>query len=309
MEFHVDPTLAEGLKAARVGDIDAALVPLIRADEPRLYLPIARVRGVRVQEVTGPGLPRMLVYTPTRGKGARPAILHSHGGGYMFGRPEASHRRNAMLCRSLGAVVVSVDYRKAPENPYPAALDDMRAAWGWLLASAGSHGIDTARIALIGESAGGGLAAALALALRDESAVQPVFQALIYPMIDDRTATTRPWTGPRPHVWTDRSNAFAWRSYLGREPGGDDVPPLAAPARATDLSGLPPTWIGTGDIDLFAAENLAYASRLIGAVVPCEVMVLPGAYHAFQRQAPDSPVTKRFESAYAGALRTALSRA
>ncbi len=310
MEFTVDPELAKGLEGFTTEEQGPATAALRRQEIAAFYTPMPDREGADVTEVMiTPAGPRALVYRPTGATGVLPTVLHSHGGGYMFGSPEQTHFRNSDLCAQLGVALVSVDYRKAPEHPYPAALDDMRAAWGWIQGAGGAaHGLDPARVALLGESAGGGLAAAMGLWLRYQGGVQPVLQCLIYPMIDDRTASpARPWTGPQHHVWTAASNVNAWTAYLGHAPGGADVAPLAAPARATDLSGLPPTWIGTGDIDLFAPENLTYAAGLIGAGVPCEMLVVPGAYHAFQRQAPRARITRQFESSYLQALSLALT--
>ncbi|MGI3170390.1 alpha/beta hydrolase [Pseudooceanicola sp. C21-150M6] len=306
MKFRVDSTLQQGLDQTPTVDMTLTEIARMRREQPPQYQPLADVPGVDLAEVRVPGLPRMMVYTPQAAQEPGPAILHCHGGGYMYGLPEGNHLRNAELCRDLGAVVVSPEYRKAPEHPFPAALDDMRAVWRWLLDQAGDMQIDTGRIAVLGESAGGGLAASLVLALRDESDIQPRFQALIYPMLDDRTGSTRPWNGPRHHVWTAASNVFGWQSYLGHAPGLEGTSGLAAPGRHPDLSGLPPTWIGTGDIDLFAPENLAFATALVTQGVPCELLMVPGAYHGFRNRVPDSPVSRRFDDACAEALKTAL---
>ena len=217
--------------------------------------------------------------TPAAGCGA---ILHMHGGGYVSGSAFdliPAHRRLAM---ELDCVIVSVDYRLAPETRFPGAIEDCYAALAWLAGEAEVLGIDRSRIGVMGESAGGGLAAALALLARDRGEHALAFQHLIYPMIDDRTCLAE---DPNPHtgefVWTTENNRFGWKCLLGIEPGGTGISPYAAAARATDLHGLPPAFIGIGALDLFVDESIAYAQRLIRAGVPTELHVYPGAYHGF----------------------------
>jgi acetyl esterase/lipase len=208
----------------------------------------------------------------------------------------------ARLSRHLDVVVAAVDYRLAPEHPYPAALEDAVAALRWL---AGRPEVDADRIALVGDSAGGGLAAGLAFFVREHGASRPVLQVLSYPMLDDRTTDG----GVDPGVlrlWNQRSNRFGWAAYLGGRTG-DEVPATAAPARAEDLTGLPPTWIGVGTNDLFHAENVAWAQRLQAAGVPCELVVVDGAYHGFDGAEPRAGVSRDFLRSRIGALREALS--
>jgi acetyl esterase/lipase len=307
MTFIVDPEMEIGLRDYVTEDQGPDTIARRREEARATHLPRAPLAGVSVEELwITPDGPRALLYRPEGARGPLPGVMHSHGGGYMFGLPEQSHRRNGALALELGVAALSVDYRKAPEHPYPAALNDMIAAWHWMQGQ-GDRFIP-GRIALLGESAGGGLAAALALALRDAGGVQPVFQCLIYPMIDDRTGSpANPWTGPRHHVWTAASNVAGWTAYLGHAPGGEGVSYLAAPARAANLSDLPPAWIGSGDIDLFVAEDVDFAMRLIARQIPCEIRVIPGAYHAFQRQAPEAMQTRLFESGYFAALVRAVS--
>lgn len=225
---------------------------------------------------------RILLYVPDQaGTTDLPALLHIHGGGYTLGAPEMGDVRNAALCTDLGCVIVSVDYRLAPDAVYPAALQDCHAALAWVHAHADALGVDRARIGIYGESAGGGHAAALALLARDHG-IPIAFQWLVYPMIDDRTGTT---SEPHPYagafVWTVDANRAGWRDMLGCEPGGPPPGPYAAPARVEDLAGLPPTLIQTGALDLFVDENIDYARRLLRAGVPTELHVYPGAIHGF----------------------------
>jgi triacylglycerol lipase len=205
-----------------------------------------------------------------------------HGGGYVIGSPAADAPQHQELAAALPCCIVSVDYRLAPETPFPGAVEDCYAALTWLFAHAAVLGIDPLRVGVMGESAGGGLAAALALMARDRGQFSLAFQHLIYPMIDDRTCVV---ADPHPHVgafiWTPHNNRFGWSALLGGAPGAAGVSPYAAAARAEDLSGLPPTFISTGALDLFLEEDLEYARRLTRAGVPVELHVYPGAFHAF----------------------------
>lgn len=232
-----------------------------------------------------------------------PAVLWIHGGGYVVGLAAQDDRLCRELARRVGAVVAAVDYRRAPEHPYPAALQDCHQALVWL---ASQPEVDPERIAIAGSSAGGGLAAALALMARERGQVTPAFQLLAYPMLDDRTAvrTDIDETGFR--LWTNRSNRYGWQSYLGAPPGSAGVVGTAAPARADDLSGLPPAWIGVGTLDLFIEEDLEYARRLEEAGVPCEVCEVQGAFHGFDSVVPKAGISRKFRAAQVDALAAAL---
>jgi acetyl esterase/lipase len=285
----VDPELTAFLDLMPKMEFSADGIAAVRQQmvDRRVAVPIPEGLPVtlEVRTIEGPaGAPPISVhiYTPTNVKGARPAIYHVHGGGYVLGSPammEAGHRP---LAAELGCVIVSVDYRLSPETAHPGPVEDCYAGLKWLHAHAAELGVDPARIGVVGESAGGGLAAALALYARDKGEVPLAFQHLIYPMLDDRTCTH-----PAPHpyvgefIWNRSQNLFGWTSLLGAAPGGGDVSPYAAPARAEDLSGLPPTFISVGALDLFLEEDLEYARRLSRVGVPVELHVYPGAYHGF----------------------------
>ena len=192
-----------------------------------------------------------------------------------------------------------MEYRLAPEHPYPAPLEDCYSALTWL---AGLASVDARRVVIGGASAGGGLAAALALLARDRAEVAPLFQLLAYPMLDDRSSASGHSRDHR--LWNARSNRFGWAAYLG---GAD--PEVAVPGRRTDLRGLPPAWIGVGTHDLFHDEDLAYAERLRAAGVPCQVDVIPGAFHGFDMWAPKAQVSQRFFGTQCDSLRAALTAA
>lgn len=259
----------------------------------------------------GDGQPPVTAYVINARPGARrPAILHTHGGGYIVGSAQASIAPCQEIARQLDCVVVTVDYRLAPETNYTGSVADNHAALLWLHRQAAELGVDPARIALLGESAGGGHAALLALMARDRRSVPLCAQVLIYPMLDDRTGSTR--TVP-PFIgrigWDAPANIFGWQSFLGRKPGGRDVPAAAVPARVADLSGLPPTFIGVGSVDLFVDEDIEYARRLIASGVPTELVVTPGAFHGFDAVAPETGLAKRFTAAKIAALRRAFGAA
>ena len=254
------------------------------------------------------GQPEVTVYVVNARPGAaRPAILHTHGGGFVTGSAESSVASLQALCKQLDCVAVSVEYRLAPETTYAGSIEDNYAGLKWLHDNASALGVDPRRIAVMGESAGGGHAALLAITARDRGEVPLCFQSLVYPMLDDRTGSTR--QVPR-HVgniiWTAEKNRFGWESFLGTKPGGRSVP-AGVPARVENLAGLPPAWIGVGSIDLFVDEDVDYAQRLNGAGVPTELIVVPGAYHAFDG-AP-AKISQWFNAAKLDALRRGLGLA
>jgi acetyl esterase/lipase len=206
-----------------------------------------------------------------------------------------------------GCLVVSVDYRLAPGTKFPGSLNDNYAALLWVYHHADELGIDRQRIAIAGESAGGGHAAALAIHARDRGEVPIIFQLLIYPMLDDRTGSTRAVPPPIGQIgWGAGSNKLGWTSLLGVPAGSATVPYGSVPARVENLAGLPPAFIGVGAIDLFVDEDVEYARRLIDAAVPTQLLVVPGAYHAFDLSVPDAKVSKAFTASIAAALQRAF---
>jgi acetyl esterase/lipase len=246
---------------------------------------------------------RVRIYTPEGTADNRPGILYIHGGGYILGMPEALDAACFRMVTEVGAVVVSVDYRLAPEDPFPAPLEDCYAALRWFSEHAPELGVERDNIAAAGGSAGGGLTAALALLARDRKGPRIAFQAPLYPMIDDRNTTpsSREFTDPR--VWSRDKNLAAWEMYLGPMYGGD-VPPYAAPARAKDLSGLPPAYTIVGGLDLFRDETTDYVTRLMQAGVPVEYHIYPGCFHGFDMFPCD--VGRRAEAEFLAALKRAL---
>jgi acetyl esterase/lipase len=227
-----------------------------------------------------------------------------HGGGYVMGAAAQDDGTCRHLAESLGIVVAAVDYRLAPEHKFPIPLQDCHDALTWL---ANDPEVDPARIAVGGASAGGGLAASLALFAAERGEVPIVFQSLTYPMLDDRSALRTGLDQRRFRLWNVKANRFGWESYTGFPPGSPQISPVAAPARYQDLSNLPPAWIGIGTLDLFYEEALAYAQRLRAAGVPCQVEVVPGAFHGFDAVRPNASVSRAFGDARSKALAAALS--
>jgi acetyl esterase/lipase len=268
---------------------------------------------VQVYEARTPGRDgapdvRLVVTAPKAAGRNRPGILHVHGGGYVLGSAEMTGPTDATYASQLGAVVVSVDYRLAPETPHPGPVEDCYAGLAWLHAQAAVLGVDPGCVVVTGESAGGGLAAALVLLAKHRGEYSVAFQHLVFPMLDDRTVThpdPSPFLGQ--FVWNKDANRFGWTSLLGGPPGAPDVSPFAAPARATDLSGLPPTFMICGALDLFLEEDLDYARRLIRAGVPTELHVYPGAPHGFMFM-PEAQITKTYARDSMAALALAVGK-
>jgi len=260
----------------------------------RLALAHARTGVQRYAQVTDTyaGHVPVRLYRP-HGEPAPAALLWLHGGGYILGHPRQDDRRCAALARGLGITVVSVDYRLAPHNPFPAPLDDCHTAWLWLQDKATELAIDPTRIAVGGTSAGGGLAAALVQQLHGAGEPAPAGQWLNAPMLDDRTATRKELDAIRHPVWDNRRNRIGWTHYLGTAPGSD-IPDYAAASRNPDLTGLAPTWIGVGSIDLFHDEDFDYAQRLQDCGVEVTVDEVAGAPHGFDSWAPRAQLTRNF---------------
>jgi triacylglycerol lipase len=313
----IDPTLLAGLDLLPTFEIDADNLAEVRLAMTQMASVERQPQtaGVTWFESSTPAQDghsiAVRVYVPKSpgdapvGSERHGAVLHVHGGGYVLGSVTMSHGQNLALAADLDALVVSVDYRLAPEHPAPAALEDCYAALCWMVEKADDLSLDPSRIAVRGESAGGGLAAALAQLSRDRGGPRLVHQNLIYPMLDDRTCITAQPEHLGALIWTRKSNAFGWRSFLGTSPGAGIVPDYSAASRMHDLSHLPPAFIAVGALDLFLHEDMDYARRLAEAGVTTELHVYPGAYHGFDVVA-EAPVSRRLQGDATAALRAAL---
>ena len=295
IEFH--PELRRSARLVPKQMITPVTLPFVRAATRMMW----RQPPKDVEVLTLASRVGVRLHRPPGGTGQGPALLWIHGGGYVIGDAAQDDELCRRFARELGATVASVNYRLAPEHPYPAALHDCYAALRWLSAL---PAVDPGRLAIGGASAGGGLAAALALHARDLGEIPLAAQLLVYPMLDDRTVQRTDLDHPGHRLWNQASNRFGWRAYLA-----DADPEVAVPGRRDDLTGLPPAWIGVGTFDLFHDEDLAYAERLRAAGVPCEVMVVDGAFHGFDGIAPKADVSLSFFRSQCALLRSAFAPA
>ncbi len=282
----VDPELLPALETLPAVEINADTLAGARSHLEGLVaqlaeLPIRPVEKI-IHGIDGPV--EVFWYDPSPGANDRPAILEIHGGGMVMCSARQMAHRPSALAEALGVPVASVEYRLAPETAFPGPQEDCYAALVWLANNAVELGIDPNRIGVTGESAGGGLAAAVAQMARDRGGPNLAAQILVQPMLDHRVGgEADPWrnrhTGE--FVWTRRSNQFGWESLRGRYSANDAQKGWFSPSLADDLAALPPTWIGVGSLDLFFDEDLDYARRLVDAGVPVELHAYPGAFHAF----------------------------
>jgi acetyl esterase/lipase len=239
------------------------------------------------------------LHRPPHPDSAGGALLWIHGGGYVIGSAAQDDRRCRRFADRLGVPVAAVDYRLAPKHPYPAALEDCYEALAWLTRL---PGVDPTRVAIGGASAGGGLTAALALLARDRGELAPVFQLMVYPMVDDRSCDRPRVRNRRYRMWNPNTNRLGWTAYLN---GAD--PQVAVPSRHDNLDGLPPAWIGVGTLDPLHDENVEYARRLKDAGVACDLDIVTGAFHGFDIVAPAAGVSRAFFDRQCEALRNAFS--
>lgn len=249
------------------------------------------------------------IYEPSQRTDVKlPAMLWIHGGGYVMGHPDMDDALCERFVQAAKCVVVSVDYRLAPEHPYPAAIDDCYAGLKWMTDEAELLGIDLDRIAIAGASGGGGLTAALALMARDKGGPALIFQMPLYPMIDDRniTASSHEITADNA-PWNRTNNLAAWNMYLGDRTEDSEVSPYAVPSRAESLAGLPPTYTCIGQLDLFRDETIEYVARLAQAGVDVEFHLYPGTFHSFEGMVPQAEVSQRASKSYVDAIARALN--
>lgn len=296
--------VVQGLTADQIPELRRRLPPAdlaLLAGDLRFELsahPVAH-EGV---EVT------MILARPATASSPVPVLYHLHGGGLVTGSAYEDLPPLLELATRAGTAVAALEYRLAPEWPYPAALDDAFAGLGWLADEGPGLGLDPGRIVVTGVSAGGGLAAATALLARDRGGPALAGQLLVYPMLDDRNNSPSAMQMAGAGAWDRTANATAWRAYLGDRAGGPGVPPHAAPARATDLSNLPPAFIDVGSAETFRDEDLAYATRLWRHGGDAELHVWPGGCHGFDFLVPEAAVSREARAARVRWLRRLLAR-
>ncbi|WP_061009022.1 alpha/beta hydrolase [Vibrio sp. CUB2] len=306
----IDPALTAPLSMLppQLSDITRDSVDEVR----ELMAPMLKAKGVagvtvtKRQIETKDGKVNIYIYQPDGILStAKSGLFWIHGGGFIFGSAETDFA--GMFAKAVNATVVSVEYRLAPEHPFPAGHNDSYAAFLWMVSHAKELGVDPQRIAIGGESAGAGMAASLALRNRDEHGPKIALQLLLYPMLDNLHATPSGSVEDYP-VWNRQTSFNAWEMYLNGTPG-EDASPYAAAARAKDVTGLPKTYITVGTVDLFRDEVIDYAQRLMDAGVSTELAVFPGVYHGGQMFVPDASVSKQMSKSYINALQNALNDA
>lgn len=303
----LDPELVPLMGAAPSFVLSDELIAPMRAAQAQASAPPLSDAVVRTDHVVSED-PRVVVrvHRPKGVDGPLPLLFSIHGGGYVFGTYAMDDPKLDRLCPMLGCVGVSVEYRLAPETPYPGPLEDCYAALRWAYEHRDELGIDASRIVISGVSAGGGLCAALALLARDRGEVPVTHQLLECPMIDDRQVTSSSRLDGLP-IWSREANTYGWGAYLGPLRGQDDIPGYAAPARALDLAGLPEALVIVGGADGFRDEDITYALRLNQAAVPTALHVLPGAPHGVQ-MFQDSAVARQWAGIVENWLRRAFAR-
>jgi len=310
MTYAFDPELAGALSMLPVLDITDLAATRAQGSSMIAEMSTPDLTGVQVEErqVPGPeGAPdvTLRIYRPDRVSGPA-AIYNVHGGGFLLGDLEIDHVRNLELARELGVVVLSVDYRLAPETPFPGPLEDVYAGLVWTAKHADELHIDPQQIAIHGLSAGGGLCAGLALLARDRGGPHIAFQYLAVPELDDRLATPSMTTFTDTPLWNRPNAIVSWDAYLGAGvPGTDSVSPYAAPARATDLTGLPPAYVSVMHFDPLRDEGIAYATALLAAGVTVELHLFPGTFHGSSLVA-FAAISQREQAEEMAVLRRAL---
>jgi acetyl esterase/lipase len=298
--------LSTGGQPLSLDDIPAARQALLEY-YLALNAKLPAINGVLIKNLqVGCNAVPVRIYKPRNQCQILPALLWIHGGGYVAGNLEMDDRAMQQIVRDLHCIVVSVDYRLAPEHPYPIPLEDCYCALQWLVSDAQTIGVDPGRIALGGASAGGGLATCLAILARDRNLVTPCLQLLLYPMLDNRPIDESKWANNPCITFTPKANNIAWRSYLGPRQTQSDVPPCAVASRTPDLKGLAPAFILACDLDILVEENLLYGVNLMSNGVATEIHQFPGTFHGFDSYV-ETKISQRFIRVRNEALMAAFS--
>ena len=307
LEEKIHPDLSDDfLKRAETDFTDLENVRRELTVDPK-SLPTDKNVFVEDVMIIGAGVPdlRVRIYRPTTKQKEYPAILWTHGGGHILGSPELYEGLLLRMAREINCIVVAPDYRLSPENPYPADVNDCYAALKWMTNRKKSRlPIDKDRVAVAGDSAGGGLAVAVAMKARDEKGPAICFDMPLYPMLDYTDTTESSYQITDHRAWNRDANEFAWQAYIGSD--RSNVEPYASPAQAKDLSKMPPTYIMIGTPDMFRDEAIDYAQRLMNAGVPVELHVVPGGFHAFNQVIPNAPISQKITDEFINAIKNAL---
>jgi acetyl esterase/lipase len=310
-EQRLDPELRVALAAMpSLGDMAGDVVTARTEVVKRLTVQEPPSEKVIIEDrhIPGPaGAPKVGIrlYAPKSSRGVLPAVVWIHGGGFLVGSPAMDDHLCQQFVEEIGCVIASVDWRLAPEDPFPAGVEDCYATLVWLVEHASELSIDPGRIAVAGASAGGGIAAAVALLARDRGGPKLAFQMPLYGCLDDRHITPSSTAVTDERVWNTATSKKAWKLYLA---GSDEnaLSIYAAPARSQDLANLPPAYLCIGEEDLMRDENIIYATRLMQAGVQTELHVYPGAFHGFERYATTAQVSQRAVTEYIAALKRGL---
>ncbi|SOC45050.1 alpha/beta hydrolase [Ureibacillus acetophenoni] len=308
----VNPELVDMLNAFPPLSLDAELLPQIREAMAAGNQPVEQTE-VSIEEVAIKSYDneeiKVRVYKPTKETdGKLPGFLWIHGGGYVLGTAEADDALCVNIVNTANCVVVSVDYRLAPEHPYPTPIEDCYSALSWLVNNADELGVDTDKIGVGGLSAGGGLTAALTLLARDRQFPKVHIQFPLYPMIDDSNNTPSANEITDSMIWNQKLNDSGWKMYLGELYGKEEIPVYAAPARATDFSNLPTTYTFIGQLDPFRSETLTYVSKLAEAGIDVEFHLYPGGYHSFEILNPTSKIGQKASNDFLDAIKEGFER-
>lgn len=312
MKNRVNPELLQALEMFQDLDLRPEFLPAMREGMSQMRPPVVIDEEVSFKDeiIVGPDanpLP-LRIYRPVTATETLPVLLWIHGGGYILGSIDDNDELCVRFVKEANCVVVSVDYRLAPEHPYPAPIEDCYAALKWIADNAETLNVDSNRIGVAGASAGGGLTAALTLLARDRQYPSLCFQAPLYPMIDDRNNSPSTNEVKEGFVWNQKTNEAGWKMYLGELSGTDNIPAYAAPARAEDFSNLPFTYTCVGQLDPFRSETLTYVTKLAEAGVDVEFHLYPGAYHGFESINPNASIAVRAMNEYIQAVKTGFER-